>query len=214
LTSLLQGLKWSEKGERGKMPVIDCRGLACPQPVVTTKQALDQLKEGELMVIVNNASSCNNVERFALSQGCSVNIKEAGEDFYLHIQKAIRTDEAKATQPDLKAKKVVVYINSQIMGGGDEDLGAFLMKAFLKTLLDFETRPNRLILVNSGVQLAAEGSKVLETLQMLSEKGVEIISCGTCIDFYELKGKIKVGRVSNMYEIIESMLEADRVIRP
>jgi len=196
------------------MPVIDCRGLACPQPVITTKQALDQLQAGELMVIVNNASSCNNVERFARSQGCSVDIKEAGEDFCLHIQKAIGEDGGKATQPDLKAKKVVVYINSQLMGSGDEHLGAFLMKAFLKTLLDLETQPSRLILVNSGVQLASENSKVLETLQQLSEKGVEIVCCGTCIDFYELKGKIKIGRISNMYEIIESMLEADRVIRP
>ncbi|MGZ3493183.1 MAG: sulfurtransferase-like selenium metabolism protein YedF [Thermodesulfobacteriota bacterium] len=196
------------------MAVLDCRGLACPQPVVSTKQALDQIKEGELMVIVNNASSCNNVERFALSQGCSVKIREAGEDFYVHIHKAVGEHVRKATQPDLKAKKVVVYINSQHLGSGDEDLGSFLMKAFLKTLLDFETQPNRIILVNSGVQLAAEGSKVLETLQMLSEKGVEIICCGTCVDFYELKGKVKVGRISNMYEIIDSMLEADRVIRP
>ncbi len=196
------------------MAVLDCRGLACPQPVVNTKQALDQLNGGELMVIVSNASSCNNVERFARSQGCSVYIKEAGEDFYLHIQKTTRKDEEKATRTDKKAKKVVVYINSQLLGDGDQDLGSFLMKAFLKTLLDFETPPSRLILVNSGVQLAAEGSKVLETLQMLSEKGVEIVSCGTCIDFYELKGKVKVGRISNMYEIIESMMEADRVIRP
>jgi len=196
------------------MPVIDCRGLACPQPVVTTKQALDQLQGGELMVIVNNASSCNNVERFARSQGCSVDIKEAGEDFYVHIQKAIRRDEEKATQTDQKAKKVVVYINSQLLGDGDEALGSFLMKAFLKTLLDLETQPSRLILVNSGVQLTSEDSKVLETLQLLSEKGVEIVSCGTCIDFYELKGKVRVGVISNMYDIIQSMLEADRVIRP
>lgn len=166
------------------------------------------------MVIVDNTSSCNNVERFAMSQGCSVKIKEAGEDYYIHINKAFGEEGRKATQADLKEKKVIVYINSQLLGGGDEDLGAFLMKAFLKTLLDFETQPNRLILVNSGVQLAAEGSKVLEALQMLSEKGVEIICCGTCIDFYELKGKVRVGRISNMYEIIESMLEADRLIRP
>ncbi len=151
------------------MSVIDCRGLACPQPVVTTKHALDQLKEGELMVIVNNASSCNNVERFAKSQGCTVKIKESGEDYYIHINKAISEEGGTATQPDLKAKKIIVYINSQLFGGGDEDLGSFLMKAFLKTLLDFETQPNRLILVNSGVQLAAEGSKALETLQTLSE---------------------------------------------
>jgi len=196
------------------MPVVDCRGLACPQPVITTKKALDQLKEGELMVIVDNASSCNNVERFVRSQGCSVEIKESGLDLYIHIQKANGKGEEKKTQPDEKVKKVVVYINSHLLGGGDEALGAFLMKAFLKTLLDLETQPSRLILVNSGVQLAAEDSKVLETLQMLSEKGVEIACCGTCIDFYELKGKMKVGVISNMYDIIQSMLEADRVIKP
>ena len=196
------------------MPVVDCRGLACPQPVITTKKALDQLKEGELMVIVDNASSCNNVERFVRSQGCSVEIKESGLDFYIHIQKANGKGEEKKTQPDEKGKKVVVYINSHLLGGGDEALGAFLMKAFLKTLLDLETQPSRLILINSGVQLAAEDSKVLETLQMLSEKGVEIACCGTCIDFYELKGKIKVGVISNMYDIIQFMLEADCLIRP
>ena len=196
------------------MPVIDCRGLACPQPVVATKQALDQVKKGEMIVIVDNASSCNNVERFAQNQGCSVEIKESGQDFYIHIQKANGKGEEKATQTDQKVKKVVVYINSHLLGGGDEALGAFLMKAFLKTLLDLGTQPSRLILVNSGVQLAAEDSKVLETLQMLSEKGVEIVCCGTCIDFYELKGKMKVGVISNMYDIIQSMLEADRVIKP
>ncbi|HMK52472.1 MAG TPA: sulfurtransferase-like selenium metabolism protein YedF [Thermodesulfobacteriota bacterium] len=196
------------------MPVIDCRGLACPQPVVTTKKALEQLREGEMIVIVDNASSCNNVERFVLSQGCSVKIKEAGEDYYIHIHRVVGEDQGKATQPDLKAKKVVVYINSQLLGGGDEALGSFLMKAFLKTLLDLENQPSRLILVNSGVQLAAEGSKVLESLQMLSERGVEIVCCGTCIDFYKLKGKIRVGGISNMYDIMQFMLEADRVIRP
>jgi len=196
------------------MPVIDCRGLACPQPVITTKQALDQLKEGELMVIVDNASSCNNVERFARSQGCSVEIKESGQEFYIHVQKTSGGVKERKTQPDEKVKKVIVYINSHLLGGGDEALGSFLMKAFLKTLLDLETKPNRLILINSGVQLAAEASKVLETLQGLSEKGVEIVCCGTCIDYYELKGKMRVGVISNMYEIIQSMLEADRVIKP
>jgi selenium metabolism protein YedF len=143
-----------------------------------------------------------------------VEIKETGQDFYLHVQKTSGEAKEKAAKPDEKAKKVVIYINSQLFGGGDEALGSFLMKAFLKTLLDLENQPSRLILVNSGVQLAAEGSKVLEALQTLSERGVEIVCCGTCIDFYELKGKIKVGGISNMYDILQSMLEADRVIRP
>ena len=196
------------------MPVIDCRGLACPQPVITTKQALDQLKEGKLMVIVDNASSCNNVERFVHSQGCSVEIKEEGQDFYLHIQKTGGKDREKVVQLDEKIKKVVVYINSHLLGGGDETLGSFLMKVFLKTLLDLDTQPSRLILVISGVQVAGADSKVLETLKLLSEKGVEIVCCGTCIDYYELKGKMKVGVISNMYDIFQSMLEAERVLKP
>jgi selenium metabolism protein YedF len=196
------------------MSVIDCRGLACPQPVVTTKQALDQLKEGEMIVVVDNASSCNNVERFVRSQGCSVEIKEEGQDFYIHVRRTGGQGEEKTAPSEEKAKRIVVYINSHLLGEGDEALGSFLMKAFLKTLLDFETQPNRLILVNSGVQLAAADSKVLESLQGLSEKGVEIVCCGTCIDFYGLKGKTKVGVISNMYDIIQSMLESDRVLKP
>ncbi len=195
------------------MAVLDCRGLACPQPVVSTKQALDQMKDEKLIVIVDNAFSCNNVQRFVQNQGCSAEIEDRGHDFYIHIQKANGGTE-KSVEADKKARKVVVYISSQYLGSGDEDLGSFLMKAFLKTLIDFETQPDRLILVNSGVQLAAEGSKALESLQMLSEKGVEVLCCGTCVDFYELKGKVKAGRISNMYEIIESMMDADRVIKP
>lgn len=196
------------------MSIIDCRGLACPQPVITTKKALDQLKEGELMVLVDNTVSCNNVERFAQSQGCSVEVEQRGEDFSLLIRKGKMRRETELTQEKEKAKKVVVYINSHLMGNGDEALGSFLMKAFLKTLVDLDTKPNRLVLVNSGVQLASEGSKVLDTLMVLSERGAEILSCGTCLDFYGLKGKLKVGAVSNMVEIIQSMVEADRLIKP
>ena len=196
------------------MPVIDCRGLACPQPVVTTKQALDQLKEGEMIVIVDNASSCNNVERFGRSQGCSVDIKEKGEDFDIHIQKVSDKGKAEATQLEEKVKKVVVYINSHLLGIGDDALGAILMRSFLKTLMDLEIKPSRLILINSGVRLASEGSEVLETLKKLSEEGIEILACGTCLDFYGLKEKLRIGTASNMYDIAQSLLEADRLIRP
>jgi selenium metabolism protein YedF len=196
------------------MSVVDCRGLACPEPVITTKKALQQLKEGELLVIVDNTVSCNNVERFAQSQGCSVEVEQRGKDFSLRIRKGRGMQETESPKEKERVKKVVVYINSHLMGDGDEDLGSFLMKVFLKTLLDLETKPNRLILINSGVQLASEGSKVLDSLIGLSEKGVEILSCGSCLDFYGLKGKLKVGVVSNMVEIIQSMMEADRLIRP
>ena len=194
------------------MKEIDCRDMACPQPVVTTKQALDQLKEDELVVIVDNPSSSENVERFARSQGCSVEVERKGQDFYVRIEKGIAEDEQK--KPQGGTRTVVVYINSDLLGVGDEALGSFLMKAFLKTLSDLEKKPDRLILINSGVRLASEGSQVLDTLKSLSEKGVKIVSCGTCLDFYKLREKMSVGTISNMYDIIQTMLEADRLIRP
>ncbi len=196
------------------MKEIDCRGMACPRPVVTTKQALDQLQEGDFFIIVDNASSSENVERFAQSQGCSVKTEKRGEDFYVHIQKGEGKDENKATRQEEKGKRVVVYLNSDLLGMGDEALGSFLMKAFLKTLLDLEKKPDRLILINGGVRLASEGSQVLDTLRTLSEKGVDIVSCGTCLDFYKLRERMSVGKISNMYDIIQSMLEADSLIRP
>ncbi len=196
------------------MSVIDCRGLACPQPVVSTKEALDQMKEGEVIVMVDNAFSGNNVERFARGQGCSVEIEERGGEFHIHIRKVSGKDEEKKLVIDEKIKKVVVYINSHLLGIGDEALGAILMRTFLKTLSDMEIKPSRLILINSGVRLASEGSEVLETLRKLSGEGLEIMACGTCLDFYGLKEKLRVGTVSNMYDIAQSLLEADRLIRP
>jgi selenium metabolism protein YedF len=153
------------------------------------------------------------VERFVQSQGCSVEIKEKGQEFHIHIRKSDAHQEKKV-EPEEKIKKVVVYINSHLLGIGDEALGAVLMRSFLKTLMDLKKKPSRLILINSGVRLASEGSEVLETLKKLVEEGTEILACGTCLDFYRLKEKLRVGMVSNMYDIAQSLLEADHLIRP
>ena len=193
---------------------IDCRGMACPQPVVVTKRALEQLEEGDVTVIVDNPTAHDNVERFVRSQGCSVRTVRRDQEVTLHIRKEAISGGEESVRADVAPKRVVVYINSHLLGVGDEALGSILMKAFLKTLLDMETRPNQLILINSGVRLASEGSEVLETLRKLSEKEVDILSCGTCLDFYGLKEKLRVGRVSNMYDIAQSLLGADRLIRP
>ncbi|MGQ9648238.1 MAG: sulfurtransferase-like selenium metabolism protein YedF [Thermodesulfobacteriota bacterium] len=193
------------------MKEIDCRGLACPQPVVTTKKALEEMGSGELVVIVDNPTARDNVERFAKSQGAKVDIEKKGEDFFLHIQKeGLREREGL----DEKVPKVVVYVNSNLMGVGEEALGAILMRSFLKTLLDLKPVPSKLIFVNSGVRLTTEGSEVLESLKALSEKGVQILSCGTCLDFYGLKEKLRVGIISNMFDIAQSLLQADRLVKP
>ena len=193
------------------MKEIDCRGMACPQPVVTAKKALEDTEGKEFILIVDNLAARDNVERFARNQEAVVDVEQKGNDFYLRIQKRSACDLAGSAQ---KAEKVVVYINSNLLGVGEEALGAILMRAFLKTLLDLKPIPTKLIFINSGVRLTSEGSELLETLQALSDKGVGILSCGTCLDFYGLKEKLKVGIISNMYDIAQSLLEADRLIRP
>jgi selenium metabolism protein YedF len=109
---------------------------------------------------------------------------------------------------------VIVYINSNLLGVGEEALGTILMRSFMKTLLDLKPISSRLILINSGVRLTTEGPEVLESLKAFFEKSVEILSCGTCLDFYHLKEMLKVGVVSNMFDIAQSLMEADRLIRP
>jgi len=196
------------------MKEIDCRGKACPHPVLMTKQALEGLIEGEVILIVDNSAACENVERFAKSQGCPVTVEKRGSDFHLRLQKekSGKVDETVSEKED--RRNIVVYLNSRFLGTGDEALGSLLMRSFLKTLLELERKPSRLILINSGVQLASEGSDVLEPLQALSNRGVEILSCGTCLDFYNLKEKLKVGRVTHMYTIAQALLEAERVVNP
>jgi selenium metabolism protein YedF len=193
------------------MKEIDCRGMACPQPVLTTKKALEGMEQGDFILIVDNPAARDNVERFALSQGTVVDVEKKGDEFFLHIQKKEASEVAGAMQ---KAEKVVVYINSSVLGVGEEALGKILMRAFFKTLLELKPIPSTLIFINSGVRLTSEGSEVLDSLTALSGRGVKILSCGTCLDFYGLKEKLKVGIISNMFDITQSLLEADRLIRP
>jgi len=179
-----------------------------------TKQALEGLIEGEVILIVDNLAACENVERFAKSQGCPVTVEKKGSDFHLRIQKEKSGIGHETVSEKKDSGSIVVYLNSRFLGTGDEALGSILMRSFLKTLLELETMPSRLILINSGVWLSSEGSDVLETLKALSEKGMEILSCGTCLDFYGLKEKVKVGVVTNMYTIAQTLLEAERVVKP
>jgi len=184
------------------MKEIDCRNMACPQPVLTAKRVLEEMEQGGFILIVDNPSARDNVERFAQSQGAMVEIEKRGSDFYLHIEKRSTCDLAVSTH---KAEKVIVYINSNFLGVGEEALGTILMRSFLKTLLDLKPIPSKLIFINSGVRLTTEGSEVLETLKAMYEKGVEILSCGTCLDFYGLKEKLRIGIISNMYDIAQKV---------
>ena len=108
--------------------------------------------------------------------------------------------------------KTAVIINSEVMGKGDDKLGNSLMGNFLRKLWASNDKPDIIIFYNSGVKLMAEGSTALDALNGLHDQGVEMVACGTCVDFYDLNKKIKVGRRSDMVEIVSIMNEAKKVI--
>jgi selenium metabolism protein YedF len=198
---------------------IDARGKACPQPVLMTKQGLESLAEGVLTVIVDNPMSRDNVERFAKSQGCDVEIEQRKEAYFLTIVKGHPTEVSARGPAGQKAEpssepNVVVYVSADHMGAGEQELGNILIRAFLKTLKDVSPKPKKLIFVNSGVKLTTEGSDAIESIRELEAMNIAVLSCGTCLDYYQLKDKLKVGLVSNMFDIASSLMEADRVISP
>jgi selenium metabolism protein YedF len=198
---------------------VDCRGLACPQPVLETKKALEAPGTQEIFVLVDNPSSKENVKRFAESQGHQVMISEEKGVFELKIKKEKGIGKAdpvggKAENIQCPASSdIVVFIDTDSLGRGSEELGRILMRSFLQTLEQSEIHPQKILLMNSGVKLACEGSEVLEDLQEFATKGVEVLSCGTCLDYFGIKKNLKIGKVSNMYEILHSLAGAGKLIK-
>ena len=197
------------------MATVDCRGMSCPQPVLETKKAMEKSGAEEILVLVDNPGSKENVRRFAESEGYRVDIAEEKNGFAIRVQKAGGAKK----EPVREEKKIegvaglVVFIESDAIGRGSEELGRILMRSFLHTLGEAEFKPAKVIMLNGGVKLACEGSEVLEDLNQLSRQGTDILSCGTCLDFFGLKAKLKVGRISNMYEILSSLAQAGKVLK-
>lgn len=194
--------------------VVDARGLTCPAPVVKTR---DALKGGasDIEVLVDNPTARDNVSRFASSHGYKVTVEEETGSFRLYLSRteAAQADIAEeAVTCDPVGRKTAIVLSSDTMGRGEEELGKILIKAFLNTLAENDPPPWRIVLFNRGVMLAAEGADTSEALSNLSGLGVEILVCGTCLDFFGLKDKVAVGTVSNMYDILTTIMQASNSV--
>jgi selenium metabolism protein YedF len=187
--------------------IVDARGMACPEPVVMTKKALDSNEVHEVTTIVDNKIALENVSRMVKTLGLDSAVEEQDSNFYINITK---TDVM--PEKDALRGSTVVLIKSNVLGQGDDKLGSILMKSFMYTLTQIEGEIKTLIFLNSGVMLTTAGSDLIEHIKNLEANGVEIISCGTCLDFYGLTDKLQVGVVGNMYSIAEEMLQANKVI--
>jgi len=209
---------------------IDARGLACPQPVVLAKKAIEENPGAAVAVVVDGEAARENVLRFAAYAGRAAKSVPGGGATVVEISAA---GSAAAADPGpgaasggtpVQAQAIAaprgapaggsapqapetIFIAADRVGQGDDELGRLLMKGFLYALAEGERLPRRIILMNSGVSLAAEGSASLANLRRIEARGVEILACGTCLDFFALKASLGAGRVSNMYEIAALLME-------
>lgn len=189
---------------------IDARGLACPIPVINTKKILETMEDGRVTTIVDNEAARDNVVTLANGIGCEVEVLQKEDEFHITITKKAETRTMAACQSE--TDNTVILVSSSELGRGAAELGEILMKSFMFTLVESDSPPQAMLFVNSGVQLAVENSPVLEHLLTLNQRGVEILSCGTCLDYYNLKEKLCVGQVTNMYTIYDKLHKAGKVI--
>ncbi len=193
---------------------IDCRGLKCPEPVLRTKKALAD-GAGSFTVLVDNETARDNVSRFARTSRCDVKVTEANDGFRVVITPGAEKADQIANEVPISCDAVtgtVIFFSSDEIGTGERDLGATLMKSFIYTAAQADDLPSSMIFMNSGVRLVAENAETIEHLGRLADRGVDILVCGTCLDYYGLTERLKVGRVSNMYEIQSVLISAPKLI--
>ena len=188
---------------------VNAVGQTCPIPIIMTKNALKDIEEGEVEVLVDNKISLENLQKMSKEMGYDYSIAETGEIFKIIINKTKEEIEEFEDEDN-----TVVVIDSVYMGKGDPELGRILMKGFIYTLTEVEVLPKTIIFYNEGVKLAVENSEILNDLKNLEERGVEILCCGTCVNFYGLTDDIKIGSITNMYNIVNKQMNARRVIKP
>ena len=183
---------------------VNAVGLACPKPVINTKKELDKIEEGIVVVTVDNDIAKQNILKLSNSLNCKAEIIKQEKDLIsIEIKKGENVIIEEKKQDELEDK--CIFISSDKIGNGNDELGAVLMKGFIYTLTESKPYPKSILLVNSGVKLSTENYDTVGNLKILEEAGVEILSCGTCLDYYGLKESLKLGSVTNMYTIVDIM---------
>jgi selenium metabolism protein YedF len=211
-----------------RVKFLDVRDLACPGPVLKLRELLDA-GEREVRFHVADELCRSNVTRFARSRGAEVDVQDGGDGtFFVSVSTPPSSDrqgpdEAIPIACELPAetgpatgprRPQVVQVTGSTMGTGDDELGALLLRSYLKTQAQLVRAPDAVIFYNSGVRLCCEGSPLLDDLRELEGAGVEIIACGTCLNFFELGKKLAVGRVTDMLEIASRLAGAGSIVRP
>jgi selenium metabolism protein YedF len=201
-----------KRGE--EMKQIDVRGLACPAPVLQTKNAIEEENLNIIEVLVDNEAARQNVSSFLKSRGFEVSAQEREGDFNVTGRRhgGVEPEVVRAEKQDNEKKKIMVMLSNNCIGHGDDELGSKLMASFLKTIKEMGDELWRLVFVNNGVKLTIDGSEVLSVLKEYEKDGLYILVCGTCLTYFNLLDKKQVGETTNMLDIVTAMQLADKVI--
>lgn len=199
------------------MNTVDARGLKCPMPLIETKKAITSAdKETSIKVLIDNETSFKNVSHFLSDNNIEFSSDQKGDEFEILINKQDseleQVDAAAYCTPSITDNSYVVMFAKDRIGEGSEELGNVLVSGLLTTLTEREVLPEKIIFINSGINLVLKDSPAVILLKKLEAKGVDLVSCGTCLDYFEKMDELAIGRVSNMYEILESMLKVQKVI--
>ena len=203
------------------MVKLDERGHQCPLPVINTKKVIEKSPEGEtILVLTDNEIAVQNLNKLAVQKGCGFSFVKKADNLFestITVNTSTSAEQNNVPEPvycDCSPQKTVVAVTSSVMGSGDDDLGRLLLKSFIFALTQANPLPTDMVFYNGGAFLTCEGSVALEDLKNLSDAGVKIHTCGTCLNHYGLTEKLAVGEVSNMYDIVEILNGADKIIRP
>ncbi len=191
--------------------VIDAKGKPCPQPVILAKQAIAQ--EGtDFIIDGDNTTAVGNLQRMAGNQGYSAQVAEEGGVYRLTMVKTGEAADCAAAESGMQPKTYTVFVGRDIIGDGDRTLGTNLMRMFFYTLTESEDLPVSICFMNAGVKLPAGDEQVTEHLKKLVDRGVQVLVCGTCLNFFGIADQLQIGTVSNMYDIVSQMQAAGKVI--
>lgn len=195
------------------MYLVDCRGLNCPEPVIQTKKALAE--HARIITVVDNLVARDNVVKLVTNQGYNSSVEEKEGHYYIYINKAeTDNDKSEASFNELPIPKgeYVLLLTSSTFGSESPELGEILIKSYFYTIVEGDQKPAAILLANGGAKLSCVGSTVLDHLKTLEAQGVEILTCGTCLDYFQLKESLEVGTITNMYSISDRIAKASKVI--
>lgn len=199
------------------MKQIDTRGQLCPAPLILAKKGIEEATAGEMIeILTDNDTALCNLRNYLAELKLTPQLRSEGAMHTLTLVKPGRLPDTSGAERfcTTPGKDYIVVIKSDVMGQGDSQLGQILLRAFVNSLKEAALLPKAILLYNSGIKIALTGTDTAASLQELEEKGVAIIACGTCVDYYEVKNQLAVGMISNMFTLTRYMSEAGHIVYP